>query len=356
MIDAYEGVAQALARLPDGFHRTASGVELELLKMMFTPEEAKIACVMSDEWEPAGVIAARAGTEAGTTKALLKSMARKQTVLAKAGDGELVFRIEKFIVGSYEWTMERLEGDEAHRYAHLMEDYIIESGGMPDIMRPNPAIHRVVPAHAAAKSEWILPYDDVRAFLEKGRSFRLVECVCRKQQDMLGTRKCDFPLVSCLSWSPAERPAGKYSVSKEQALAFLDEAERIGLVHTVSNVATGINYVCNCCGCCCGILRGITQFGIENSVAYANYYAVISPDACSGCGLCQERCQVHAIEVRDGVAVVDRARCIGCGLCVTSCGSDAAALRLKPEDEIVHPPADMGEWSQMRKKSRGLGT
>ena len=56
-----------------------------------------------------------------------------------------------------------------------------------------------------------------------------------------------------------------------QALAALDEAERVGLVHTVSNVASGIGYVCNCCGCCCGLLRGINDWGVEHSVAQANY-------------------------------------------------------------------------------------
>ena len=352
--EAYEALAEALRNLPNGFCRTESGVEIEILKIMFTAEEAELARLLSDIWEPAGAISARAGAEDVRTKGLLKDMARKGTVLAKAGDGELLFRLNKFIVGSYESTMQRLEGDLAHRFAHLFEEYLIESGGLADMMRPDPAIHRVVPAHGATKTEWILPYDDVKAFLEGAKSFYLIDCVCKKQQDLLGTRKCDFPLRSCLSWAPVERPASPYSVSREEALAFLDEAERIGLVHTVSNVAKGINYVCNCCGCCCGILRGISEFGINESVAHANYYAAVDAESCSGCGLCQDRCQVHAVAVRDGVAVIDRIRCIGCGLCVTACATGAAQLHLKPENEIVEPPADLGVWSQRRKKSRGL--
>ncbi len=100
----------------------------------------------------------------------------------------------------------------------------------------------------------------------------------------------------------------------------LDEAERVGLVHTVSNVASGIGYVCNCCGCCCGLLRGINEWGIEHSVAQANYFAEIDPLTCTACGTCEERCQVDAIAVSDdGVRVVRRESCIGCGLCVTGC-------------------------------------
>ena len=109
-------------------------------------------------------------------------------------------------------------------------------------------------------------------------------------------------------------------------------------MHTVSNVAQGVGYVCNCCGCCCGLLRGITEHGLAGSVAHANYYAVIDPDLCAGCGTCIERCQVHAIPDEDGVSVVDRERCIGCGLCVTGCPDDVPRLLRRPEAEEIHPP------------------
>ncbi|MEW5866796.1 MAG: 4Fe-4S binding protein [Bacillota bacterium] len=116
----------------------------------------------------------------------------------------------------------------------------------------------------------------------------------------------------------------------------------------------GISYICNCCGCCCGILRGITQWGIENSVAHANYYSVIDPDRCLACGTCVERCQVHAISEPNGVDVVDLKRCIGCGLCVTGCPNGAAMLERKPEAEIVHPPANYRTWERERLLNRGL--
>ena len=134
----------------------------------------------------------------------------------------------------------------------------------------------------------------------------------------------------------------------------LNEFERIGLVHTVSNIIRGVYYVCNCCGCCCGVLRGITDFGIENSVAHANYYSVIDTNECIGCGVCERRCQVKAISMKDGVAVVDHPHCIGCGLCVTGCPTHAARLQRKPENEIVHPPIDFETWELERLRNRGL--
>jgi ferredoxin len=157
-----------------------------------------------------------------------------------------------------------------------------------------------------------------------------------------------------LAFSVKEKPAGLYNITQEEALRLLDEVEEIGLVHTVSNVVAGVHYVCNCCGCCCAILRGITQFGIENSVAKANYYAVVKAEKCNGCGICEERCQVGACSIEGDVLVVDLTKCIGCGLCVTGCPSEAVRLELKPDAEIIMPPEDYKTWERERLNNRGL--
>jgi electron transport complex protein RnfB len=347
--DVYELLADALDNLPNGFPRTASKVEIAILKKIFSPEEASLAQQLSGHREPLDAIAERVGLpveEAGTK---LGKMAQKGLVLFAQKDGEPLFRLAPFVVGIYEAQLETMD----HELAHLVEDYLA-NGGAAGIMKPQPALHRVVPAQKAVKSEWILPYDDVRQILLSAKSFALRDCICRVQQDRIGRRRCDFPVRTCLTFSPFERPSSSADVSKEEALEFLEKAEEIGLVHTVSNVMKGVGYVCNCCGCCCAIIRGINEYGIENSVAQANYFAVIDPDECLGCGTCIERCQVHAITEKDGVSVVDRKRCIGCGLCATGCPNNVARLEPKPESEIVHPPADFATWGRERLLNRGL--
>jgi NAD-dependent dihydropyrimidine dehydrogenase PreA subunit len=239
-----------------------------------------------------------------------------------------------------------------HELAHLVEEYMT-NGGAVGIMKPQPALHRVIPAQKAVKSEWILPYDDVKAILLNSKTFRLGDCICRKQKDLMDD-KCKFPLRTCLSFSSHRSRTNPNTISKKEALAFLDKAEEMGLVHTVSNVMKGFGYVCNCCGCCCGILRGINEWGIENSVAHANYYGVIDPDVCSGCGTCRERCQVHAISEKGGISVVNQKRCIGCGLCATGCPTGAARLERKPDNQILEPPIDFSTWENERLHTRGL--
>ena len=218
-------------------------------------------------------------------------------------------------------------------------------------MKPFPALHRVVPARNATKSEWVLPYDDIKAMLESSHVFNVRKCICRVQQDFIG-RRCDFPLEICFNFSAHDRPQRPGDISKEEALALLDKAEETGLVHTVSNVVKGVHYVCNCCSCCCAILRGVKEWGIEQSVAHSNYYTTVDSFNCTGCGICANRCQMNAITVNNNIATVNQKQCIGCGLCVTGCPNGAAQLHLKPEDKIVHPPIDFEKWEQERLRSR----
>jgi len=344
----YEQLAEALDRLPNGFPRTPSSVEIRILKRIFSPDEASVAGQLSGSMESVTSIAKRTGFSAEETEARLTKMAKRGLLWHSRKEGKPFFRLAPFVVGIYEAQVESMD----HELAHLVEEYLA-NGGAAGIMKPQPAIHRVIPAQKAVKSEWILPYDDVKAVLLKSKAFRLADCICRKQQDQLG-HTCTFPLKTCLSFSSFESPPTPYVISKEEALAFLDKAEEMGLVHTVSNVMKGIGYICNCCGCCCGILRGITEWGIENSVAYANYYAIIDPSECLGCGTCRNRCQVHAISEQDGVSVVNLKKCIGCGLCATGCPNGAAELKRKPEDKIVNPPADFATWEHERLHNRGL--
>ena len=346
---AYKLLAEALDSLPNGFPSTESGIELRILKKLFSPEEAALAAQLTGIWESLDQVAERLEIPARDLRAQFSAMAKRGLIWIDRRDGKAFFRLAPFIVGFYEEQVATID----HDLAHMVEEYF-RQGGVKGIMQPQPALHRVLPAQGAVKTEWVLPYDDVKAILEKANTFNVRNCICRIEQDLLGSRQCDFPLDICLGFSEHEREPVEGDISKEEALALLKKSEQIGLVHTVSNVTTGLGYVCNCCGCCCGILRGITEFGVANSVAYANYYAVIDSDLCIGCGACIDRCQVDAILDRDGVSVVQVEKCIGCGLCVTGCPESAAILELKTEAAIIQPPVDFETWEQERLMNRGF--
>ncbi len=345
----FEELAAALDRLPNGFPRTMSGVEILILKKIFSEGEALLAGKLGRKPESVDVISKRLGMSEVELKPKLVAMAKRGLLWMGREGVKMTFRLAPFVVGIYEASLENMD----HEFAHLFEEYMAQ-GGAAGIMKPQPALHRVVPVQGSVKSEWILPYDDIRKMLEKAESFRVSDCICRVQQDALNKRRCDFPIKNCLTFSPVRRPSRPNDITKDQTFAILGEAEEVGLVHCVSNVIKGVFYVCNCCGCCCGVLRGVTEYGIEGSIARANYYAEVDADTCTGCGVCADRCQVRAITMEENIAVIDHSKCVGCGLCVSGCPVQAVSLERRDDTELVHPPDDFTSWEELRLKDRGL--
>ncbi len=347
MNETYSKLADALNALPNGFPRTQTGSDVALLEYMYTEKEAELACELTHEPEEAKQIAERLNKLTNEVIGGLLSMVRQGKVWMDRTDGKMTFRLAPFIVGSYEASVEKMD----ETFANLTEKYMSDGGAL-GIMKPYPAVHRAVPTMDYSELEWILPYDNVIKILDRAKTFTVHECICRKQKETLG-EGCDAPKNNCLSFTEVERKPKPGDITKDEAIKILKEAEQAGLVHSVSNVVNGLNYICNCCGCCCGVLRGINDWGIENSMARANYEAVIN-EGCIGCEACLSRCQVNAIEMIDGVAVINRDKCLGCGLCVSECPTESIKLIPRPESERVEPPESFGDWERERLKAREI--
>ena len=132
------------------------------------------------------------------------------------------------------------------------------------------------------------------------------------------------------------------------------EAEEAGLVHTVGNYRDGVSYVCNCCTCCCAILRGVSEYSNPSAVARSGFHAAVDAELCLGCGDCLERCSFDALSVPEEVCVVDELRCVGCGLCTTTCPTGALHLQRLPEEAAPAPPLDPADWMRQRARARGI--
>jgi MinD superfamily P-loop ATPase len=117
-------------------------------------------------------------------------------------------------------------------------------------------------------------------------------------------------------------------------------------------VKDGVFYICNCCPCCCGILRGVTEFGIQNSAAYSGFVSEVDRDLCTGCETCLERCHFKAVAIEDDVARIDPERCAGCGLCVPTCPSEA--IHMKRREDVEDIPENKKEWYRERAEKRGI--
>jgi len=78
--DPYEQLAIALDRLPNGFPRTPSRTEIQLLKWIFSPDEALLAGKLTGKMESIDVIADRVDLDPGELNKKLKQMAKRELI------------------------------------------------------------------------------------------------------------------------------------------------------------------------------------------------------------------------------------------------------------------------------------
>lgn len=353
--DVYRRLARRLDDLPNGFPPADDGVEIDILKKIFSPGEAETALLLKAYPEDAATVAERLGRPAAEMAAALDAMAEKGQIGCVSWEGRRFYLLMPFVVGIYEFQMYRIDAE----LAALCERY------WPTLHRSvgsfAPALARVVPVDAPIEKRGdVLPYEDVRSLLADAQSFHIHECICRKERHLTG-HECDQPLEVCLSFSarpsaPDDFSLGGRDITKEEAFAILEDAERRGLVHSAFyNTQSGHFGLCNCCPCCCGLLRGIRELGAPHLLAHSDYAARIDSGACTGCGACaEERCPVAAIVEENGVYRVDEGRCIGCGLCVSACPADAIGLVGRPDAEREKPPENLLVWLYERAKNRGI--
>lgn len=352
MRKAYLKLAEGLDKLPHGYPKTDSGVEIEILEKLFEPLEAQIACELQSKSEPVSVIAERASMDLEEVKRSLKGMARKGLIRVKKGDGEMKFGLMPFVVGFYENQLPRMNTE----LAQLFERYFHDSRA--GIVRFSPSVHRVIPVGESVSMDLeIFPYEEASEIIENAKSWGVRDCICRVQQRLIGSG-CEHEVESCMVFAPVEgafdHSEVDRAISKEEAFQILRSAAESGLVHSAANQQQGLHYICNCCTCCCGILRGLAEYDIPTAVSRSNFRAEVDEDICSSCGDCIERCQFGALTLGDDTCIVDHSRCVGCGQCTTVCSTESLHLIRLSSAEMTVPPEDLHAWMATRAKERNI--
>ena len=354
----YERLAKKLDTLPNGFPATSNGAEIRLLEKIFTPEEARLAVELRLNIETPEEIAARLKAQGGSEfdpvdlKKQLKRMAKKGLIKVDMINKGLGYGILPFVVGIYEFQIGRMDAE----MAHLFEDYYQQAFGT--ILKVQPTFHRVVPIEENIKNDMaIQPFESASQIVDKAQAWGVLDCICRLQKKLIGD-PCEHPLDVCMVLG--NRP-GMFdhsevikAQSREEAHHTLHRAAEAGLVHTVSNSQEDIAYICNCCTCSCGILRGMSEMGIADVIARSPFVNQVNQDLCIGCEDCVEACQFGALTLVDDLMTVNEMRCVGCGVCVMFCLEGALSMIRRSEDEILPVPIDERAWSIQRAKTRGV--
>ncbi|HPR52659.1 MAG TPA: 4Fe-4S binding protein [Deltaproteobacteria bacterium] len=328
-IDTYRKLQRHLDQFPLGFPETVSGVELAILKKLFSEEEAELACLLIPLPEEVADIAKRAGLDEEVVTEKLETMSKKGLVFRIRRGGKVLYNAIGFMIGIYEYSVYQVDEELAALYSQYYEEAYQEEMGASNV----PGF-KVFPIGETIKTDvTLLPYKKVEEEIRAARKIAVSPCICRKESSLTG-HGCHHMKETCLSFGVAaeyyiENKTGR-QIDAEEAIEILKKADAEGLVHAGVNVKH-LSNICNCCPCCCDSMKGIIEKG-HDKVKYMNaiYVAYIDPDLCTACGICEDRCPVGAIAI-DEVALSDEDRCLGCGLCAGTCPADAIDIRLRQD-------------------------
>jgi formate hydrogenlyase subunit 6/NADH:ubiquinone oxidoreductase subunit I len=175
-------------------------------------------------------------------------------------------------------------------------------------------------------------------------------CYCRHKMHHLG-HACEAPMNICMTFNTTAASLTRHGVAirieAAECLDLLAEARDSGLVQFGENVQRRVNFICNCCGCCCEAMIAARRFGHLHPVHTTNFLPRIDHNSCTGCGKCVAACPVESMTLVSANDPVHSKRkranlieelCLGCGVCVPTCPE--AGITLVARKERVITPVD----------------
>jgi ferredoxin len=347
--DIYRELARHLDSLPGGFPPTESGVELRILRRLFTTEEAELALSLTMIPKGAAAIARQGRVHPDAATPRLEAMARKGLIYSTEQRGRPAkYRANQFVIGIWEFHVNDLDADLIWDMRAYMPALFEEAWKVPQL--------RTIPVGRSLTVEnRVLPYEQAEELVRAQDRFVVAPCICRREHTLVG-QGCDKPEEACLVFGTGaeyyERNGLGRVIDLPETLAILNRAEEEGLVLQASNAKKAVN-ICCCCGCCCQVLKNAKGRPEPARWIPSPFVAAVRRDTCEGCGLCLERCQMEALQLDGETVVLDANHCIGCGLCVTTCPTGSLDLQRKPAAEQPEVPGSMLEAFIKLGRARG---
>jgi electron transport complex protein RnfB len=336
--DVYRRLARHLDDLPAGFPATKSGVELRILRRLFTEEEAETAILLSVLAEGPESVARRAKRPVEEMSRRLEEMSRKGLIYRHSDKGEgFRYSANQYVIGIWEFQVNRLDLDLVRDMDEYLDTLLTEGS-----WKRTPQLRVVPVGEALPVRHEILAHEKAEDLVRSHDRFLVAPCICRRERKMAG-EGCGKIEDACLVMGGGveyyEQNGMGRRIGLDEALALLKRAEEEGLVLQPSN-AKKIANICMCCGCCCGVLRTIKKHPRPAEFVSSPFRASLDEAACQDCGVCLTRCPMDALDRDEAGAVrLDPVRCIGCGLCVSTCQGGSLVLVRKPEAEQREVPS-----------------
>ncbi|MES0447534.1 MAG: 4Fe-4S dicluster domain-containing protein [Desulfobacterales bacterium] len=348
------GYSQLIDRL-DRFPQGAPPSKLlnQILKMLFSEKEAELVSLLPIKpftVEKAGRIWKM---DMPSAQNALNELAGRAILVDIEQNGKSVYTLPPPMAGFFEFSLMRVRDDIDqkllselfYQYLNVEEDFIRELFTRGETQLGRVFVHEPVLSNENALH--VLDYERATEVIKTASHIAIGTCYCRHKMYHLD-KACDAPMEICMTFNTAAASLIKHGhargVDEVEGMELLHQAYENNLVQFGENVREKVNFICNCCGCCCEAMIAARRFAILNPVHTTNFIPEIEGESCNGCGKCVNVCPVEAMSLISAndphrpkmkLARLEEDLCLGCGLCVRSCPKDSIHLEARPQRVIT---------------------
>jgi ferredoxin len=348
---SYSSLADRLNRFPQG--APPSELLFAILKILFSEREAELVAHLPIK--PFTAVKARHiwKLDLAQSQKILEQLASRAILVDIENNGETQYALPPPMAGFFEFSMMRVRGDIDqkalgelfYQYLNEEEDFIRELFTRGETQLGRTFVHE--PALSTQNALHVLDYERASEVIKTATHRGVGICYCRHKMSHVD-RACAAPKNICMTFNTSAASLTRHgharSVDVAEGLDLLDQAYEHNLVQFGENVRERVNFICNCCGCCCEAMIAARRFAIMNPVHTTNFLPQIDEENCNGCGKCVSACPVEAMTLVSAnnpkKPKMKKARlhedlCLGCGVCVRTCAFDGIDLKSRPARVIT---------------------
>ena len=325
----------------------------KILEMLFSEKEASLVSALPIKPFTAEKAARIWKMDLASTQKILDELADRAILVDIDDHGESVYALPPPMAGFFEFSLMRVRSDIDqkilselfYQYMNVEEDFIRSLFTQGETQLGRTFVHEPVLSNENALH--VLDYERASEVIQTASHMAVGTCYCRHKMQHLG-RACDAPMDICMTFNTTAASLIKHGVARQvdvaEGLDLLQQAYDHDLVQFGENIRERVNFICNCCGCCCEAMIAARKFGIMNPVHTTNFIPEVNEQECTGCGDCVNICPVEAMTLissndprkpKRKNARLNEEICLGCGLCVRACTKGYITLKSRPERVIT---------------------
>jgi ferredoxin len=347
----YKKLTGRLNLLPQG--AVASELFFEILKILFSEREAGLVSKLPILPFSASKAAGIWKLKESEARTILNDLADRGLLLDGEENNEVLYSLPPPMAGFFEFSLMRYRNDIDqktlselfYQYMNVEEDFIKNLFTLGETQLGRTFVNEEVISNENALH--VLDYERASWVIKSASVIGIGICYCRHKMEHLG-KNCDAPMDICMTFNGSADSLVRHGIARKadvsEGLDLLKKARENKLVQFGENAQDKVNFICNCCGCCCEALIAARRFGFLHPVHTTNFIPFILEENCNGCGKCVSLCPVEAMTLvsannpkkpNSKKAKLDADICLGCGICLTGCSFKAIDLRSRRERVIT---------------------